>query len=102
LTAWVSRESAHEWASRWVEGDDPAVDDLMVSSALQRLHGLDLVWTDETRSTVRHGGTGTHVHSMPQIRQAFTAWRAACGRYDADPAEYIRRMKEAARSATAE
>lgn len=71
-------------------------------SALQRLHGVDLVWTDQARTKVRHGGDGDHVHSMPEIRQALTAWRSACAEYEADPAGFVQRMKEAARSATAE
>jgi glutathione S-transferase len=98
----VSRADAHRWAKRWVEGDDPDVSDPMVWSALQRLHGFDLVWTDAARTTVRHGGDGVDVHSMREIQAALVAWRAACERYDADPAEYVRRMKEAARSAGTE
>jgi hypothetical protein len=102
LDGTVSRADAHRWASRWVEGDDPDVSDPMVWSALQRLHGFDLVWTDAARTTVRHGGSGVHVHTMREIQDALTVWRTACERHDADPAEYVRRMKEAARSAGAE
>jgi hypothetical protein len=102
LDGTVSRADAHRWASRWVEGDDPDVSDPMVWSALQRLHGFDLVWTDPARTTVRHGGSNGYVHTMREIREAFTAWRAACESYDADPAGYVRRMKEAARSAGSE
>jgi hypothetical protein len=58
LDGTVSRADAHRWASRWVEGDDPDISDPMVWSALQRLHGFDLVWTDSARTTVRHGGPG--------------------------------------------
>jgi hypothetical protein len=101
LDGTVSRADAHRWASQWVEGDDPDVSDPMVWSALQRLHGFDLVWTDPERTKVRHGGSDAHVHTMPDIREAFATWRAACARYDADPAEYVRRVKEAARSAGA-
>ena len=102
LDGTISRADSHRWAKQWVEGDDPDVSDPMVWSALQRLHGFDLVWTDTARTTVRHGGSGAPVHTMREIQEAFTAWRAACERYDADPAEYVRRMKEAARSAGAE
>jgi hypothetical protein len=102
LDGTVSRSDAHRWASRWVEGDDPDNSDPMVWSALQRLHGFDLVWTDSARTTVRHGGPGTPVHTTGEIQEAFAAWRAACQSYDADPAEYVPRKKEAARSAGAQ
>jgi hypothetical protein len=81
----VSRSGAHHWAARWVEGDSPDVDDPMVWSALQRLHGFDLVWTDGTRSRVRHGGSGDHVHPLRDIRQQFVAWQSACAAHDAPP-----------------
>lgn len=102
LDGTVSRADAHTWASQWVEGDDPDVSDPMVWSALERLHGFDLVWTDTARTTVRHGGSDAYVHTMWEIQTTFNAWRASCESYDADPAGYIRRKKEAARSAEAE
>jgi hypothetical protein len=97
----VSRDDAHRWAGQWVEGDDTEVGDLMVRSALQRLHGFDLVWTDKAHTKARHGGPGTHIHAVGEIQQTFTAWRAACENYDIDPAGYLRRVRKAARSAAA-
>jgi hypothetical protein len=73
--------------------------DRMVLSALQRLHGFDLVWTDVARTTVRHGGSEVYVHSAGDLRQALTAWQDDCRSYDADPVGYVRRKKAAARAA---
>lgn len=99
----LGRREAHLWAARWIEADDVQDLDRMVLSALQRLHGFDLVWTDVARTTVRHGGlhegSEVHVHSAGDIRQALTAWRDECRDYDADPVGYVQRKKAAARAA---
>lgn len=99
LDGTVSRDEAHRWAARWIEADDPEVPDRMVWSALQRLHGFDLVWTDVARTTVRHGGSEAYVHSAGDIRQAFATWQDDCRGYDADPVGYVQRKKAAARAA---
>ena len=99
LDGTVDRDEAHRWAARWVEADDPGINDLMVMAALQRLHGFDLVWTDAAKTTVRHGGSEAYVHSPSDISQAFLAWMDDCRSYDADPAGYVRRKREAARAA---
>ncbi len=99
LDGTISREDAHGWAARWVEADDPEISDRMVWSALQRVHGFDLVWTDVARTTVRHGGSQAYVHSLGDIRQALATWLDNCASHDADPVGYARRMKAAARAA---
>ena len=99
LDGTLSRDVAHDWAARWIEADDPQINDLMVLSALQRLHGFDLVWVDVERTTVRHGGSAAYVHSLGDIRQAFANWQNDCRGYDADPAGYVQRKREAARAA---
>ncbi|WP_232837073.1 hypothetical protein [Lentzea terrae] len=71
----------------------------MVFSALQRVHGFDLVWTDVERTTVRHGGSAAYVHSLGDLRQALATWQDDCRNYDADPAGYVQRKREAARAA---
>lgn len=71
----------------------------MVFSALQRVHGFDLVWTDVERTTVRHGGSAAYVHSSGDLRQALATWQDDCRNYDADPAGYVQRKREAARAA---
>ncbi|MDX8143346.1 hypothetical protein SK854_14555 [Lentzea sp. BCCO 10_0061] len=78
LDGTLNRAAAHRWAARWVEADDPRVDDPMVWSALVRVHGFGLVWTDSARTTVRHGGAGVEVHSSSAIEEALATWRAAC------------------------
>lgn len=93
----VSREDAHRWAARWVEGDVDA-DDLMTRSGLQHLHGFDMVWADATQTATRHGGPGTYVHPLDDVVQALDRWRAKCARYDADPEEFHRQVRQAARS----
>ncbi|MEV0680100.1 hypothetical protein AB0I60_26615 [Actinosynnema sp. NPDC050436] len=95
----LSRVEAHRWAARWIEADDAEALDRLVLSALQRLHGFDLVWTDGARTTVRHGGSEAYVHSAGEIRQALTAWQDDCRSYDADPVEYVQREKAEARAA---
>ncbi|HEX8868049.1 MAG TPA: hypothetical protein VF821_20485 [Lentzea sp.] len=99
LDGTVSRDEAHSWAARWIEADDPEVPDRMVLSALQRLHGFDLVWVDVERTTVRHGGSAAHVHSLGDIRQAFASWQYDCRSYDDDPVGFIQRKKAEARAA---
>ncbi|WP_157527832.1 hypothetical protein [Nocardia sp. NRRL S-836] len=99
LDGTVSREDAHAWAARWVEADDVEVPDRMVWTALQRVHGFDLVWTDVARTTVRHGGSQAYVHSLGDLRQALVTWQDDCRSYDADPAGHLRRKMQAARAA---
>jgi hypothetical protein len=91
---------ARDWAARWVEADDdPEVPDRMMWTALQRVHGLDLVWTDVEQITVRHGGSLAFAHSTGDIRQALAAWQDDCRSYDAGGVGYVQRKKEAARAA---
>ncbi|MEV6244289.1 hypothetical protein [Lentzea sp. NPDC051838] len=92
----LSQDDAHTWAARWIEADDPQIDDLMVLSALQRLHGFDLVWTNEEKTTVRHGGSAAYVHSASDISQAFIQWLDDCRSHDTDPAGYLERKRAAA------
>lgn len=98
LDGTVSRDEAHRWAARWVEAEDAEVDP-MVMSALQRLHGFDLVWTDAAWTVVRHGGSGAQVHSSSDIRQALATWQDDCRSYDADPVAFVQRKVAAARAA---
>lgn len=99
LDGTIDRDEAHRWAARWIEADDPQINDLMVLSALQRLHGFDLVWTDVAKTAVRHGGSEAYVHSSSAISQAFLTWLDDCRSYDADPAAYVQRKRAAARAA---
>ncbi|WP_439663161.1 hypothetical protein ACSHWB_18000 [Lentzea sp. HUAS TT2] len=101
LDGTLGRADAHRWAARWVEADDPRVDDPMVWSALVRLHGVDLVRPDAARSVIQHGGSGVEVHTAEAIAAALATWRAACVDHDADPAAHLRRVREAGRSAGA-
>ncbi|PPK71144.1 hypothetical protein V5P93_003007 [Actinokineospora auranticolor] len=101
LDGTISRDEAHRWAAPWVEGDS-GVEDPMTNSGLQHLHGFDLVWVDDARTTVRHGGGGLPAHTRTDVQQAFAAWRTACDSYDADPAGYLRRVKAAALAALSE
>jgi hypothetical protein len=40
----MSREAVHEWSVQWVENADARIDDGMVSTALQALHGFDMTY----------------------------------------------------------
>lgn len=100
LDGTISREDAHAWAARWVEADDAEITDRMVFTALQRVHGFDMVWTDAARTTIRHGGSGVPVHSLGDIRQAFVSWQDDCRSYDADPVGHLQRKRQAARAAS--
>ncbi|GAA2998346.1 hypothetical protein [Actinokineospora diospyrosa] len=77
LDGTISRDAAHEWAAPWVEGE-LLVEDVMTDSALQHLHGFDMVWVDEARTIVQHGGAGTPVHSLAHIEITLETWRTNC------------------------
>lgn len=72
----ISREQVHEWAKPWVEERDDEVSDALVRTALLRLHGFDMIFVDENRKVVRHGGqgSGSYVHSAQAIADAFDQW----------------------------
>ncbi|THV40802.1 hypothetical protein [Glycomyces buryatensis] len=74
----ITREEAHVWAKPWVEERDDEIADPMVRSALLRLHGFDMIYVDDERRVVRHGGDGPYVHASASIAAAFGQWKAKC------------------------
>jgi hypothetical protein len=94
-----TRESVHDWSVPWVEGD-AAHDrprDLMVSSGLQYLHGLDMTAKPETPNLISHGGQGSYVLSVHEITTRLDHWLGMCREYDDDPEGFVQRAKERAR-----
>jgi hypothetical protein len=71
----ITREEAHAWAKVWVEDRNEQVVDWLVESALQRLHGFDMVYTDPEHKKVRHGGPGNYVHDATWISESFERWK---------------------------
>src|SRR5262245_39319539 len=89
-----SRESAHEWAVPWVEGDlaHGRPPDLMVSNGLLYLHGLDLL--------IRAGdGLRQYTFDDSEVVGRYQAWLTRCADYDKDPEGWSRRQMELARQA---
>lgn len=91
-----SRESAHDWAFPWVEGDlaHGRAPDSMVSNGLLYLHGLDLVMRD---------GDGLRQYQFDdaEVVTRYEAWIARCADYDEDPEGWSQRQMELARRAIA-
>ena len=89
----ISRTDAHLWASTWVDGPAHASLGTMERSALQRLHGVDLVRED--------GADVSFVHSDEMVRAALLDWKADCAEYDLDPIAYKQRAVARARASVA-
>jgi hypothetical protein len=94
----VNRCDAHLWAAQWVEGNSPEPVDSMVLTALQYLHGYDMI---------RDISSGMIIHSTPEcqgqfvkpdseIRADLERWIANCRIYDIDPNRYRATMKRKA------
>jgi hypothetical protein len=91
----VSREAVNLWAEPFVLGDE--VLEPLVASALQSLHGFDLVTVSPGR--LRHGGPGEYLRSIDEVAAELDRWVADCREYDIDPRGYMKRSWERARLA---
>jgi hypothetical protein len=96
LAGRTTRAEVHDWARTWVEGDDSAITDPMVRTALQHLHGFDLTFDAAAPDRMRHGPGEHHVHSPQHIADALDRWRADCAAYDADPRAFRERKRREA------
>ena len=94
----VSREAVNLWAEPFVLGDE--VLEPLVASALQYLHGFDLVTISPGR--LRHGGPGEYLRSIDEVAAELVRWLANCRDYDNDPRGYMKRSWERARLAARE
>lgn len=106
----LSREEVHRWSEPLMLGEEEL--DPLVNTALQYLHGFDLVvdstddqieakrWTgtdalDRLDSgRLRHGGHGAYLRSSEEVATELERWLSSCVEYDADPRGYIRRARE--------
>ena len=82
----LTREEAHGWSARWVEGDGPDVADMMVRRGLQYIHGYDL-----------RSESGAYAVGVPEIKNDLERWIGDCESYDRDPGEWVRVHLEIAR-----
>ena len=91
-----NRESAHDWAVPWMEGDRGRglAPDLMVSNGLTYLHGLDLLVRDAN-------GLRQYMFDDAEVLTRYQAWLARCVEYDKDPQGWSQRQMEVARAAIA-
>lgn len=71
-----------------------AAPDVMAMSAVQHIHGIDLVYTSDTNRYVAHGGPGRDVHDVARIRSELARWHDRCAAYDADAEQYRRQMRQ--------
>jgi hypothetical protein len=83
----VTRSAVHEWATRWVEGTEPA-NDPMVQNGLQYLHGFDLIRSPDRSGAVRHSATGDYIRSDTEVIHELERWHSRCLEYDRDPEAY--------------
>lgn len=86
----TTREEVHAWAEPLMFGDK--IEDWLVASALQYLHGFDLTG-DESGDPflLNHGPPGAYIRSTDDIAQELERWRARCVEYDADPVGWLQR-----------
>jgi hypothetical protein len=96
----LSREAVHDWAEPFMLGD--RIDDLMVGTALQYLHGFDLTTESSADRYLAHGPPGRYIRSVSDITEERQRWRACCAKYDADPAEFVRLERERAQQIVAD
>ncbi|MYV97394.1 hypothetical protein [Streptomyces sp. SID3343] len=90
----VSRESAHDWAARWVEAEDFDPADKRITTGLDYLHGFDLV-------VLEHGGwvhsasgsTGVLVKGRDEVAADLEHWLRENVLYDEDPVEFLARKR---------
>jgi hypothetical protein len=98
-----TRESVHDWSVPWVEGEaaHSRPRDLMVSSGLLYLHGLDMTAKPETPGLTGHGGQGSYVLSVDEVAARLDYWLRMCREYDDDPEGFVQRARERARQSIA-
>jgi hypothetical protein len=92
----LTREEVHDWAEPFVL--DERSDDMMVLTALQQLHGFDLTGdrSGDPFKVTHHGPPGQYIRSIEEVAAQLTKWRNRCVEYDADPASYLQRARDAA------
>ena len=93
----ASRLEIHDWAAQWVDSASILPEDIMITNALQQLHGFDIASDPDDEDRMKHGGRGRYMHSFDHISRAFAEWRRNCMEYDRDPVEYRRRAIARAR-----
>jgi hypothetical protein len=91
-----SRESAHDWAVPWVEGElaHEYCPDAMVRDGLLTLHGFDLWCRDSD-------GLRRYQVDDDEVVVRYQEWIACCAEYDQDPEGWRRRRVELAWHAVA-
>lgn len=77
-----------------MEDDDGAIDDPMVVTALQYLHGFGLRRDPGNASLVSVRPDGPWLHDDDAIRSGLARWRARCVEFDRDPAGYVARIRQ--------
>lgn len=89
----LDRREVHEWASPWLANDTL---DLMVTTALQHLHGFALRRQRDTPSVLSPDADGDFVHTMSDIESALARWRRQCREHDQDPEAFKGRARRLA------
>lgn len=86
----LSREKAHSWAARWVEGGEPDPD-ILVNTGLQYIHGYSL-----------RSQSGAYLKGTVEIEADLRRWTDDRESYDRAPEEWIAARMEMARRFVAE
>jgi hypothetical protein len=76
----LDRQSAHEWAVPWVEEFDHLINDPMVLSAVQTLHGFIM-----RKQVGSNRSAEKYLFSDADIAIEHRAWKADCETYDKNP-----------------
>ena len=94
----MSREAVSSWAEPFLLSEERL--EPLVESALQSLHGFDLVTV--APGHLRHGEPGEYLRSIEDVSDELDRWLAKCRDFDDDPRGYLQRQWERARSAARE
>jgi len=86
-----SRDDAHSWSKPWVEEFDDRIDDPMVLSAVQTLHGFTILKKGESGAQ-----SDEFIHSDEDVVRELKAWQLECLEHDRDPEAWIAARYEAA------
>ena len=86
----------HEWSIPWVEGalEVGPPSDLLVGTALDYVHGLDMTVVPGAPGSIAHGGPGAYLLSLDEVAERLAHWQERCQDYDEDPEEFQRRIRE--------
>jgi hypothetical protein len=86
-----TREDAHGWAAKWVEDIHFKPADAMITTALQYLHGFDLVGDGGASGHAFSGFQGNYIKNDREVEEDLGHWLRESAMYDEDRSGYLSR-----------